>query len=117
MSEPPKPRRRWFHPRLNWVLFALLAVEGFLLLSEQLGWFGFHEDKGNTLAIALAAVIVSMLLMFFWVVARFAFRRRFQYSLRTLLLLMLLVSIGMSWVAVRMQRVSVGAENQPVMGA
>ena len=31
-------------------------------------------------------------------------RRWFQYSLRTLLLLMLLVSIGMSWVAVRMQR-------------
>ena len=31
-------------------------------------------------------------------------RRWFQYSLRTLLLFMLLVSIGMSWVAVRIQR-------------
>ncbi len=30
--------------------------------------------------------------------------RWFQYSLRTLLLVMLLASIGMSWVAVRMQR-------------
>ena len=31
-------------------------------------------------------------------------RRWFQYSLRTLLLFMLLVSIGMSWVAVKMQQ-------------
>ncbi|MFC1596696.1 leucine-rich repeat domain-containing protein [Planctomycetota bacterium] len=32
-------------------------------------------------------------------------RRRFQYSLRTLLVVMLLVSIGMSWLAVRRHRV------------
>jgi hypothetical protein len=31
-------------------------------------------------------------------------RRWFQYSLRSLLLPMLLASIGMSWVAVRLQR-------------
>ena len=31
-------------------------------------------------------------------------RRWFQYSLRTLLVLMLLASIGMSWIAVRMQK-------------
>ena len=32
-------------------------------------------------------------------------RRWFQYSLRTLLVLMLLVCIGMGWLAVKMQRV------------
>jgi hypothetical protein len=72
-------------------------------LSEQLGWFGFHEDKGSPLAIALAAVIVSMLLMFIWIVVRLGFRRRFQYSLRSLLVLVLLVSIVMSWVATKRQ--------------
>ena len=33
-------------------------------------------------------------------------RRRFQYSLRTLLLFMLLVSIGLSWFTVKMQQAS-----------
>ena len=31
-------------------------------------------------------------------------RRWYQYNLRSLLVLTLLVSVGMSWVAVRMQR-------------
>ena len=40
----------------------------------------------------------------FWIAVRFAFRRRFQYSLRTLLLVMTLACIGMSWLGVKMQQ-------------
>ena len=90
----------WVALRFTWVLLALLAVEGFLLISEQSNWFGLHDDEYHALAIGLVVVIT-----FFWIVARCAFRnRRFQYSLRTLFLLTLLVSIGMSWISMKMQQ-------------
>ncbi len=50
-------------------MYTLLAVEGSLFLSAQVGWFGFKEDKYTPLALALAAIIVPMFLMFLRVVA------------------------------------------------
>ena len=101
MDEPRTPhRRRWFQNRQNWVRFtlvALLPVEGFILLS-------LPEEFGGTVGIALAAVTILTLVMLFWLVARSAFRRRFQYSLRTLLLVMTLACIGMSLVGTRLQK-------------
>lgn len=70
------PQPRWYRPRLKWVLFGLLAVEAFLLLSEQLGWFGLNRDKVMTAAIAVAAVIVPIIVVLFWIVARWVYRRR-----------------------------------------
>ena len=77
----PKPSRRWYCPRLKWVLFALLTIEGFLLFSEQVGWCGLDEDKVVTAALAVAAIIAPILLVLcwnslvlFWIVARWAFR-------------------------------------------
>ena len=105
-------------PKLSWVLFALLAVEGFLFVSEQAGWFGFHEDRISPFLFAMAAVIAPIFLMFFWIflralwdvfrffgmVARLAYRRRFQYSLRTLLLVVTLFAIACSWLAVKIRQ-------------
>ena len=81
------------------------TVEGFLLLAEQFGWFGFDLRKGEAAAIALTVVVVSIFPMCFSIVARFAFRRRFQYSLRTLMLVMIAACIGMSWLGRRYERV------------
>jgi hypothetical protein len=112
MNADPKPRRRWFHPRLNWLLFPPFIVEGFLLLSVHFGWFGFDKRTGEAAVIALATVIVSMLPIsvcivarLTCIVARFTGRRRFQYSLRSLMLVMLLACIGMSCVSAWMHRV------------
>jgi hypothetical protein len=96
MTEPTT-KRRWFEPRPNWVLLPLLVVEGFLLLSERVGRFGFNEDRIKTWAIALAAILVSMCLALLWIVARQCFRRRFQFSLRTLLVVVTLCAIPCSW--------------------
>ncbi|MGO9114084.1 MAG: hypothetical protein ACLP9L_33125 [Thermoguttaceae bacterium] len=91
-------------------MFALLAFEMFLLLAEQCRWLGLVKDSGGrelevvTLFTGWAAVVVASLVAFLWLIVRFGFRRRFQYSLRSLLLLTLLVSIGMSWIATTMQR-------------
>ena len=95
MNADPKPRRCWFHSRLNWVLFALLGAEGFLLLARKFGWFGFDGDAYGTVGFAVAAVTISIICISFWIVVRFAFRRQFQYSLRTLMLVMVAACVGM----------------------
>ena len=101
----------WYRPTFLRGLLALLAFEMFLLLAKQCRWFGLVKDSGGrelealTLFTGWAAVVVACLVAFLWLLVQFGFRRRFQYSLRSLLLLTLLVSIGMSWVATMMQRV------------
>lgn len=44
-------KRRWYHLTPDRLIFGLLAVEGFLLLSEHYQWFAFNEKKGRTVLI------------------------------------------------------------------
>jgi len=37
-------RLRWYHPSPDRLIVGLLAVEGFLFLSEQFQWFAFNAD-------------------------------------------------------------------------
>jgi len=91
-------------------LFALLAFEMFLLVAERCRWLGLFKDSSGreleslTLFSGWAAVVVACLVGFLWLLVWFGVRRRFQYSLRSLLLLTLLVSVGMSWIATAMKR-------------
>jgi hypothetical protein len=45
------------------LLIALLAMEGFLLLSERFRWFAFNEHKGWTVLICLTTVGAGFVLM------------------------------------------------------
>jgi hypothetical protein len=108
-----------FRPRPIWMLSTLFAVEGFLVSSEYVGWFGFNDDKIATAAIALVAVILSFVLMLVWslpkaawgvlgffrIVARLVIRRRLQYRLRTLLVVVTLLAVPCSWLGVEMRAV------------
>jgi len=105
----PAHRIPWYRPTLPRGLFALLGIEICLLLAEQCHRLGLLKDSGGrlevmTLYTAWAAFALAGLFVLLWLLIRFGFRRRFQYSLRSLLLLTLLVSIGMSWIATAMQR-------------
>ena len=62
-----------------------------------------QPHKGWTVLIAMAAVGLTMLLMLLWLLAALLFRWRFQYSLRSLLLLVVAVAIPCSWLAVEMK--------------
>ena len=99
-----------YRPTFRRGLLALLAFEILLLLAEQFRWFGLVKDVGGresevlTLFTGWAVVIAACLAAVLWLLVRFGFRRRFQYTLRSLFLLTLLVSIGMSWIATTMQR-------------
>jgi hypothetical protein len=91
-------RARWFCPTPGLLLVVLLAVEVILLLNER--WF----PKGLAVLIGIACIGVSIILMLFWVVIALIFHKRFQFSIRSLLLLTITVAIPSSWLAVEMQQ-------------
>jgi hypothetical protein len=96
----PKPKIRWFYPTLGRLLVVLLAVEGILVLSKWFYWI----PKGWAVLIAIAGVGVVMLFMVLWFVLALLFRWRFQFSIRSLLMLTIAVAIPCSWLAVEMEQ-------------
>jgi hypothetical protein len=97
-----KPKLRWFRLTPDRLVVGLLVVEGFLVLSERFHWFAFNRQTWTVL-IALAAVGLTLLLMLLWFVLALLFRWRFQYGIRSLMLLTVGVAIACSWVAVEMR--------------
>ncbi len=100
----PIPTRRSFHPTPGWLIFGLLVVEGLLWLSERLSWFPFNHHKGWTVLICVAVVGGAMLVMLGGFVVAWVFRWRFQFSIRSLLMLTVAVAIPCSWLAMQMKR-------------
>lgn len=99
----PKPTRRWLCPTPGWLVLALLVVECLLWLSERFQWLPFNHHKGWTVLIAVAVVGVVFLAMLLWFIVALVFRWRFQFSLRSLLVLVVVVAIPCSWMAVEMK--------------
>jgi hypothetical protein len=99
----PVPTHR-LRPTPAWLIVGLLVVEGLLWLAERYTWFWFNEHKGWTVLIAVAAVGATMLVMLAWFVASLVFRWRFQFSVRSLLVLTLAVALPSSWLGIELQR-------------
>lgn len=104
MHDAPELRPRWYHLTPDRLILALLSVEGLLWLSEQFQWFPFNEHKGWTVLIAIASIGVFLLLMLGWFFAALIFRLRFQFSIRSLLVLTVAVALPFSWLAVEMKK-------------
>jgi len=83
---------------------ALLAIEGFLLLSEWFCWFPFNEHKNWTVLVAFAVVCVALVFFALWFGASLMLRRRFQFRIQSLLVLFVAVAVACSWFAVGMQQ-------------
>ncbi len=99
---PEKARRRWFPSAPDRCVLGLLALEAFLLLSAWFRWLPFNQHKGYTVLICLAAVGVALFLMFLWFLAALVFRLRFQYSILSLLLLVVVVAVPFAWLETEM---------------
>lgn len=89
--------RCWYRITPDRVLVALLTLECFLLLSEWFCWFDFNWRRGQTVLIALVAVGLTLLLMLFWLAAARLLDWRFQFSLRSLLFLVVAIAVGCGW--------------------
>ncbi|MGD0900736.1 MAG: hypothetical protein ABR915_23130 [Thermoguttaceae bacterium] len=98
----PKPSLRWYHPTPDRLILGLLALEGLLRLSERSRWLPWH--KGYAVLIAVASVGVFFLLMLLWYLAALLFRLRFQFSIRSLLVLTVAVAVPCSWLSWEMKR-------------
>jgi hypothetical protein len=97
-------KRRWFYPQPAWLIVLSLASTGFLFLSEQGKWFAFNQHKGWTVLIAVASAAAVLAVMLLWWLAALVFRWRFQFSIRSLLVLALVVALPCSWLAVKLQQ-------------
>jgi hypothetical protein len=93
----PAPKPRWYRLTPDRLILALLAVQGPLWLSDRLGWPAWH--KGYAVLTAVASVGAAFLAMLLWLAASLIFRWRFQFSIRSLLVLVVVVAIPCSWLA------------------
>ena len=100
MDATTHARTRWFHLTPGRFVVGLLAVEFLLFLSQWFRWL----PKGWPVLIAIATVGLAVLGMFVWFGAALVFRRRFQFSLRSLFVLVVAVAMPCSWFAVEMKR-------------
>jgi hypothetical protein len=101
---PPRRKNRWYHLTPDRFLMGILMAEGFLLLSEWFCWFTFNERKGWTVLIAMAATGLGILFLLLWFAAALILRRRFQFSVRSLMGLVIAITILCSWFTVKRQQ-------------
>jgi hypothetical protein len=94
---------RWYRHTPDRFVIGLLVVECPLWFSERFQCFPFSRHKGWMVLIAVAGVGVVLLLMLAWFLAALIFRPRFQFGIRTLLVLTVAVALPFSWLAVEMK--------------
>jgi hypothetical protein len=99
---------RWqFRFSIWWLLVLTIAVAiPFSWLSERFQWFAFDEKRDWAVFPSIASVILTIVAMLLWFVLMLAlrFRWQFQFSIRTLLILAVIVAIPCSWMAVEMKK-------------
>lgn len=99
-TEQVAPRRpRWYGPTPAKFLLALLCIQGVLFLSGQYRWFAFNERKGYTVLITVAATAIGLLFLVGLVLASRLFKSKVQFSLVTLLLVVVVMGLPCAWLA------------------
>jgi hypothetical protein len=95
---------RWFRLTPDRLVWALLATEVILWLSERCRLFVFSDEKGLAIILALAALGLVILWFSLWYLSALFHRRRFQFGIRTLLAITVAVAVPFSWLAVEINR-------------
>jgi hypothetical protein len=106
--QPAASEASRLRPSPSWLVAASLAATGLLWLSDHFGLLSWH--KGYAVLTAVASVGVAILLMLLWFIASLLLRSRFQFSIRSLLVLTIAVALPCSWLAVEMQAANRQAE-------
>jgi hypothetical protein len=101
MDATTQARVRWYRLTPGRFLIGLLAVELLLWLSDRFGRLPWH--KGYAVLTCVAVAGVGMVLMAVWLAVAVILRRRYQFSIRSLLVLVVVVASPCSWLAVKME--------------
>ncbi len=117
-------RRPWCHLTPDRLVIGLVFVECLLWLSERYHWFSFNHHRhwgeplwsdhngfeevhsimtGWAVLLCVASLGLAMLVMLAWFIVALVFRRRFQFGIRSLLLLALAVAIAFGWLTLDMK--------------
>lgn len=94
MTEP-KPHSCWCRLTPDRVVLLLLVMGCLLWLSNRLGWPAWQ--KGYAVLVALALIGIAAVLMLLWLIVCLLFRWRFQFGIRFLLMLTVLVALLFGW--------------------
>jgi hypothetical protein len=100
MSDAGWPKTRWYRFTPDRLVVLVLVVEGLLLACEPMRWF----PNGWPVLIAWASLGAALLAGIVWLVLSLFCRWRFQFSLRSLLLLAVVVAIPSSWLAAEVRQ-------------
>ena len=90
-------RQYWYSLTPSRFLIGLLAVQIFLLLSEDFRWFNFNGQKGCTVLIAVAVFGAAVLVMLVWCLVGVLIWQRLQFGLRSLLLFIFVLTVPLGW--------------------
>jgi Leucine-rich repeat (LRR) protein len=92
------PKTRWYRLTPDRVVIVLLAIEGFMLLSERFEWFEINQSVDVAIMLTIVIVGLTLAITFLWFVISLLFRWRFQFSLLSLLLLVVAVAVPCAWI-------------------
>lgn len=94
-ESPLKPQKSSFSP--DRFLYGLLGIVSMLLLGDRFHWLGLGSQKGYTVLAAAAIVAATTTFVLLWLIASLLFRWRFQFGIRSLLVLAVIVAILCGW--------------------
>ena len=84
-------------------MIVLVVAECLLWLSQRFQWLSFVVQCWIVL-IAGTVVVATVLLLPLWFIGSLLFRWRFQFGIRSLLVLVVVVAIPCSWIAEEVQQ-------------
>ena len=96
-------RPRWYHVTPDRFVVGVLAMVALVWLCERFDWFKLGHHNGWAVLIAVAASAAALSLLILWFAVALLFRRRFQFGIRSLLLLGLIVALLCSWMTVKIR--------------
>ena len=96
MTDKPKRRRRW--KLCMWTVLGLMLVSELMVL--LVGHFGWRQAIYKLTAVGLGAVLIGLFIL----LSRFLVHRRFQFRLKTLLIVVTAFCIGFGWLGVQIKR-------------
>jgi hypothetical protein len=108
------PKLRWYRVTPDRIISGLAVVEGLLALLERLHSSLFDSHTGWPVLIAIATIGAGLIMLLLWFLLALVLRVPFQFSLPSLLVLMVAVAVGCGWFRAEWNRAN---EQQAIVGA